>query len=75
MPGRNGLEIQHELASRRPLLPIIFVSAQTREDVQARALANGAWAFLPKPFRDEDLLAAIDSALKRHPESLSDHML
>jgi FixJ family two-component response regulator len=64
LPGMNGLELQRQLVAAHWGMPIIFVTAYADDDVRARALAAGAVAFLSKPCREEDLLQAIDAALK-----------
>jgi FixJ family two-component response regulator len=64
LPGMNGLELQRQLGAVRGSMPIIFVTAYADEHVCARALAAGAVAFLSKPCREEDLLHAIEAALK-----------
>jgi len=48
-------------------VPIIFVTSHLDEDVRARALRAGAVAFLYKPFREEELLEAIDGVIGRQP--------
>lgn len=64
MPGMNGLDLQHRMITAQWQLPIIFITSHADEDARARALAAGAVAFLYKPFREEELLNAIDAALK-----------
>ena len=64
MPGMSGFELQHQLAAAGSQLPIIFISAHADDDPQAQALAAGAVAFLYKPFYEEELLNAINAALK-----------
>jgi len=63
MPGLSGLQLQSELHHMKCSIPIIFVTAHPDEQVRATALAEGAVAFLGKPFNDEVLLGAIDSAI------------
>jgi FixJ family two-component response regulator len=63
MPGMSGLELQHQLAVTRCRIPIILITSHEDDDARARALGAGAVAFLYKPFREEALLKAIDSAL------------
>lgn len=65
MPGLSGLELQAQLADLDPPLPIIFITAHGDVPMAVRAMKKGAIEFLPKPFRDEELLAAIRSALAR----------
>jgi FixJ family two-component response regulator len=62
MPGMSGPELQTELARYRSI-PIIFISANVDQAVTARVLANGAAAFLHKPFSDSQLLGALGAAL------------
>jgi FixJ family two-component response regulator len=64
LPGMHGLELQRQLVAAHWGMPIIFVTAYADDDVRARALAAGAVAFLYKPCREEDLLHAIEAALK-----------
>ena len=65
MPGMSGLELQRQLGAANWSIPIIFITAHADDDARAQALAAGAVDFLYKPFREEDLLDAIDVALKR----------
>ena len=62
LPGSSGLELQRELAeSSGP--PIIFITGHGDIPSSVRAMKAGAIEFLPKPFGDQELLAAIDAAL------------
>ncbi len=63
MPGLSGLELQDRLSADGCPLPIIFITALDDAHVQTRALAAGASGFLSKPFDDDELLAAIRTAL------------
>jgi FixJ family two-component response regulator len=65
LPGRSGLELQRELASANRLLPIIFITAHGDIPMTVQAMKGGAIEFLTKPFRDQDLLDAIETALAR----------
>jgi FixJ family two-component response regulator len=65
LPGLSGLELQHELAQRGQPIPIIFITGHGDIAMSVRAMKAGAIEFLTKPFRDEDLLAAINQALER----------
>jgi FixJ family two-component response regulator len=65
MPGMNGLDLQHEMIAANWHIPIIFITSHTDGEARARALKAGAVDFLYKPFREEDLLNAIDRALKQ----------
>jgi FixJ family two-component response regulator len=64
MPGMSGLELQRRLAAAQWRIPIIFITAHDEEEARARALRAGAVAFLDKPFSDEVLLRAVESALQ-----------
>jgi FixJ family two-component response regulator len=64
MPGMSGLELQRQLAVSNSDVPIIFITAHEDEDQRRQALEAGAVAFLYKPFQDDGLLNAIDTALK-----------
>jgi RNA polymerase sigma factor (sigma-70 family) len=63
LPGASGLDLQRELAERDPL-PIVFITGHGDIRTSVRAMKAGAVEFLPKPFRDEDLLEAIKQALE-----------
>jgi FixJ family two-component response regulator len=65
MPGMSGLELQRQMGAASWHIPIIFVTAHADADARAQALAAGAVDFLYKPFHEEDLLKAIDTALRR----------
>jgi RNA polymerase sigma factor (sigma-70 family) len=65
MPGLSGLELQRQLQSSPQPLPIVFITAHGDIPMTVRAMKAGAMEFLPKPFRDEDLIAAIEASLER----------
>ena len=65
LPGISGLEFQRELAYANIHIPIIFISAHGDIAMTVRAMKAGAVEFLTKPFRDQDLLDAIQQALQR----------
>jgi FixJ family two-component response regulator len=64
MPGMSGPELQRQMAGADSDIPIIFVTAHGDDAQRAQALHAGAVAFLYKPFYEEELLNAIDAALK-----------
>ena len=64
LPGMNGLDLQLHLASSHSEIRIIFITSYEDDEVRARALNAGAVDYLLKPFNDENLLDAIDAALK-----------
>jgi FixJ family two-component response regulator len=63
MPGMSGFELQRRLAKDNCRIPIIFITAYYSEAERARAIEAGAVDFLQKPFREQDLFNAIQSAL------------
>jgi FixJ family two-component response regulator len=65
LPGLSGLELQRELAPHGIKLPIIFITGYGDIPMSVRAMKAGALEFLTKPFRDQDLLDAIQQALER----------
>jgi len=64
MPGMSGLELQRRLVAAGSQIPIIFVTAHADEEGGTPALREGAVAFLRKPFTEEALLTAVQSALR-----------
>jgi FixJ family two-component response regulator len=65
LPQISGLDFQRQLAEAGTQIPIIFVTAHGDIPMSVRALKSGAVEFLTKPFRDQDLLDAIQQALQR----------
>ena len=65
MPGRSGLERQRELYAANRQLPIIFITAHGDIPIPVQATKAGAIEFLTKPFRDQDLLDAVENGLAR----------
>jgi FixJ family two-component response regulator len=63
LPGMSGLELQAKLLSANRRIPIVFISAHGDEKARAQALAAGAIDFLQKPFSEQALFGAINSAL------------
>jgi FixJ family two-component response regulator len=63
LPGRSGLELQRELVAANRKLPIIFITAHGDIPMTVQAMKGGAIEFLTKPFRDQDLLDAIEAGL------------
>jgi FixJ family two-component response regulator len=61
----SGLDLQRQLADTGVQIPIIFITAHGDIPMSVRALKSGAVEFLTKPFRDQDLLDAIQQALQR----------
>jgi DNA-binding NtrC family response regulator len=71
LPGLNGLDLQRELKLRGQKIPIIFITGYGDIPTSVRAIKAGAIEFLTKPFRDEDLLDAVQQAIKRSPREQS----
>jgi FixJ family two-component response regulator len=65
LPQMSGLDFQRQLADTGIQIPIIFITAHGDVPMSVRALKSGAVEFLTKPFRDQDLLDAIQEALQR----------
>jgi FixJ family two-component response regulator len=65
MPGRSGLELQRDLVAAKRQLPIIFITAHGDIRMTVQAMKGGAIEFLTKPFRDQDLLDAVQTGLAR----------
>ena len=68
MPGQSGLDLQRELAAANRKIPIIFVTGHGDIPMSVQAMKRGAVEFLTKPFRDQDLLDAIQLGLSRDRE-------
>jgi FixJ family two-component response regulator len=64
LPGMNGLDLQRQIVAANWRIPIIFITSHADGDAEARALEAGAVDYLYKPFREEQLLNAIDAAMK-----------
>jgi FixJ family two-component response regulator len=63
-PGRSGLDMQRDLGDANTRLPIIFITGYGDIPMSVRAMKAGAVEFLTKPFRDQDLLDAVGTALE-----------
>ena len=70
LPGLSGLELQRELTMADNHIPIIFITGHGDIPMSVRAMKAGAVEFLTKPFRDQDLLDAIQQAIQRDGEAL-----
>jgi len=76
MPGMSGLELQQELNLRGAVIPVIFMSGHGDIPMAVEAMQHGAFDFLQKPFRDQDLLDRIQRAIVKDGElrkSLGEH--
>lgn len=65
LPGVSGLEFQEHLAERGVRLPVVLMTGHGDIPMSVRAMKAGAVDFLPKPFRDQDMLDAVAAALAR----------
>jgi FixJ family two-component response regulator len=65
LPGRSGLDLQRELAAANREIPIIFITGHGDIPMSVQAMKCGAIEFLTKPFRDQELLDAIQLGLSR----------
>jgi len=75
LPGRSGLDFQRELAAANIQLPIIFITGYGDIPMSVRAMKGGAIEFLTKPFRDQDLLDAVQLGLERDRAWLEEEKL
>src|SRR6202051_2667033 len=66
LPGRSGLDFQRDLAAASVRLPIVFITGHGDIPMTVQAMKSGAIEFLTKPFRDQDLLDAIQLGLSRN---------
>ena len=76
MPGMSGMELQQQLNMRGAVVPVIFMTGHGDIPMAVEAMQHGAFDFLQKPFRDQDLLDRIQRAIARDAElrkSLGEH--
>jgi two-component system response regulator FixJ len=71
MPGMSGLELQQQLNRMGSMLPVIFITGHGDVPMAVQAMKEGAFEFVQKPFRDQDLLDRINHALKLDKENRS----
>jgi FixJ family two-component response regulator len=69
LPGMSGLDVQSKLIETGVQIPIIFISGHGDIPMTVKAMKSGAVEFLTKPFRDQDLIDAIQQALKSNVET------
>jgi len=65
LPGLSGLDLQHELKQADVDIPIVFITGHGDIPMTVRAMKAGAVEFLTKPFREQDLLDALQQAIER----------
>jgi two-component system, LuxR family, response regulator FixJ len=76
MPGMSGLELQQALNLRGRIIPVIFITGHGDVPMAVEAMKNGAFDFLQKPFRDQELIDRVQLALAKDKENrvaLSQH--
>jgi FixJ family two-component response regulator len=66
LPGQSGLNLQRDLASAGQRLPIVFITGHGDIAMSVQAMKGGAIEFLTKPFRDQDLLDAVESGVEQN---------
>ena len=69
MPGMSGLDLQQELNRRGAVIPVIFITGHGDIPMAVEAMQHGAFDFLQKPFRDQDLIDRIHKALEHDAQS------
>lgn len=69
LPGMSGLEVQDKLKEAGARIPIVFITSHGDIPMSVKAMKSGAVEFLTKPFRDQDLIDAIQQALKSNAEA------
>ncbi|UWZ84391.1 response regulator transcription factor [Occallatibacter riparius] len=69
LPGMSGLDVQRKLCEMGVQIPVIFITGHGDIPMSVQAMKSGAVEFLTKPFRDQDLIDAIQQALKRDRET------
>jgi two-component system, LuxR family, response regulator FixJ len=76
MPGMSGLELQQQLNVRGAIVPVIFITGHGDVPMAVEAMQQGAFDFLQKPFRDQDLIDRIQRALEsdvKNRAALAEH--
>jgi FixJ family two-component response regulator len=68
MPGMSGMELQEQLNLRGATIPVIFITGHGDVPMAVAAMQQGAFDFLQKPFRDQDLIDRVQKALDRDRE-------
>jgi FixJ family two-component response regulator len=69
MPGMSGLELQHQLNARGAVVPVIFITGHGDVPMAVDAMQHGAFDFVQKPFRDQELLERVHRALAKDRET------
>lgn len=69
MPSMSGLEVQQHLNRKGSMLPVIFITGHGDVPMAVQAMKEGAFEFIQKPFRDQDLLDCVNQALRQDAEN------
>ena len=69
MPGMSGLELQQQLNRSGSMLPVIFITGHGDVQMAVQAMKEGAFDFIQKPFRDQDLIDRVNHALRHDLEN------
>src|ERR1019366_1694312 len=69
MPGMSGLELQQQLNLRGAIIPVIFITGHGDVPMAVAAMKDGAFDFVQKPFRDQDLIDRVQRALAKDQEN------
>ena len=72
MPAMSGLELQQQLNVRGAMIPVIFITGHGDIPMAVEAMQHGAFDFLQKPFRDQDLIDRLQKALAKDAENRLD---
>jgi len=72
MPGISGLELQDRLIERKSPLPIVFITGHGDVPMAVTTMKKGAMDFIPKPFKEEELLSVVERMLDQAREAFAD---
>ena len=72
MPGISGLELQDRLIERKSPLPVVFITGHGDVPMAVKTMKKGAMDFIPKPFKEEELLSVVERMLDQARESFAD---
>jgi FixJ family two-component response regulator len=73
MPGITGLELQDRLLERKSPLPIVFITGHGDVPMAVNTMKKGAMDFIPKPFKEEELLSVVERMLDQAREAFADY--
>jgi len=73
MPGISGLELQDRLLERKSPLPIVFITGHGDVPMAVNTMKKGAMDFIPKPFKEEELLSVVERMLDQAREAFADY--